>query len=64
MTDIKEGRGQWYREYLLKVHGKKALAEFDQQRVTQASMSEVDDYVAVGPEFDFDLEANYEPCNG
>lgn len=54
MSEVNEGRGQWYREYLLKNFGKRALFEHDTQRVKQATLPPIDEYVAKGPEFEFD----------
>lgn len=56
MSQVSEGRGQWYRRFLETNYGKQALASFESQRVTQAEMPAVEPYTVQGPEFEFDFE--------
>ena len=60
MSQVSEGRGQWFRRFLETSYGKQAVATFESQHVTQASMPEAEPYKLQGPEFDFDLEVRCE----
>lgn len=61
MSQVSEGRGQWFRRFLEANFGRQAVATFEWQRVTQARMPRIETYAVEGPEFDFDNDKQWRP---